>query len=227
LTGTFGSLASSTNYYIYAKSTDIYGGTNSTANSDSTTRATTATVTVQTGSLTYGWGAESSAFTEDTEVNKHIISGNTYRLTDAFAVPGWRAGDPGPYVGTETYTVTNVKVYARVVVSGINITSSSRSFIVEWSGASTSFASVNLTSPYYDGQQAPFNNNSGTLERSESAGFTLGYDNGRGGRLRFKGAGTIGTVQTSPSDERIRVRCEITMKKKTWTAFDTRGSYSY
>jgi hypothetical protein len=227
ITGTFGSLAASKDYYIYARSTDIYGGTNSMANSDSTTKPTTAIVTVQTGSLTYDWGAESAAFTEDTEANKHIISGNTYRSTDAFVVPGWRAGDPGPYVGTETYKVTDVKVFAKVVVSGINITSDKRSFIVEWSGARESFASVNLTSPYYDGEQAPFSNNSGTLERSESAGFTLGYDNGRGGRLRFKGAGTIVTVQTSPSDERIRVRCEITMRKKTWTATDTRGSYSY
>lgn len=42
LTGTFGGLAASKDYYIYARSSDIYGGTNSTASSPATTKATTA-----------------------------------------------------------------------------------------------------------------------------------------------------------------------------------------
>lgn len=50
ITGTFSSLLSGTEYRVYAMSTDIYGGANSTANSSATNATTVAT---QTGYQTY------------------------------------------------------------------------------------------------------------------------------------------------------------------------------
>jgi hypothetical protein len=219
LTGTFGSLAASTNYYIYATSTDIYGGANSTNDSPSKTEPTTGPVTVNYVTTTYDWGPEQNV--TDTATGTFTVSGNSFLDTYAFSVPGWRTGDARS-VGTETYRVTGVDVYARVVVTGINITSAARSFVLEWSGASTTATNADS----YNGSQAPFTTNSGTTERDESTGFTLGYDNGRGGKIRLDGTGSIGTVSTNP-DERIRVRCVIKMKKKVWTQTDTPGSYTY
>jgi hypothetical protein len=227
LTGTFGSLASSTNYYIYAKSTDIYGGTNSTANSSSTTRSTTATVTVQTGSLSYDWGAETNV--DDKQTGEFTVTGNTFtQVSSVFSVPGYRTRNLtiSPMVeGEETYKVTDVVVTAYVVIASLTLCTDSRYFRVDWSGAATSFPSSGQADTY-NALQAPFNQAGKDVVREESAGFTLGYDNGGGGRIRVRGDGSIGTWSTNP-DQRIRVRMIIKMKKKTWTKTDTRGSYSY
>jgi hypothetical protein len=221
LTGTFGSLAGSTNYYIYATSTDIYGGANSTNDSGSTTTATTGTVTVHYTITTYNWGAEENAFDEQT--GTFIVTGNTFSQVSGWEVPGYRTSYGTPGLGDGTYRVTGVTVRAWVVISGINITSSSRYFHVDWSGAQTSYGSASDT---YNALQAPFSTNSGTAIQSEGAGFTLQYDNGGGGRIRVRGAGSVGTYSTSP-DQRIRVQMTIAMKKKVWTQTNTPASYTY
>jgi hypothetical protein len=221
LTGTFGSLASSTNYYIYATSTDIYGGTNSTANSAATTLATTATVTVATSSTTYNWGAESNATNEQT--GEFTVTGNAFTQVSGWSVPGYRTRVGGPAEGEETFTVTDVEVRAYVVIASLTLCTTSRYFRVDWSGAATSYGTAADT---YNALQDPFNQAGKDVVRAESAGFTLGYDNGGGGRIRVRGDGSIGTWSTSP-DQRIRVRMIIKMKKKTWTKTVTAGSYSY
>lgn len=221
LTGTFGSLAGSTNYYIYATSTDIYGGANSTNDSGSTTTATTGTVTVNYTITTYDWGAEQNAYDEETGI--FVVTGNTFSQVSVWEVPGYRTSYGTPGLGDGTYRVTGVTVRAWVVINGINITSSSRYFHVDWSGAQTSYGSASDT---YNALQAPFSNNSGTAIQSEGAGFTLQYDNGAGGRIRVRGAGSVGTYSTSP-DQRIRVQMTIAMKKKVWTQTNTPASYTY
>ena len=222
LTGTFGSLAGSTDYYIYATSTDIYGGANSTNDSGSTRLPTTGPATVHYTVTTYDWGPEQNAETQETGV--FIVTGNTFsQVSGLFEVPGYRTSYGTPGLGDGTYRVTGVTVKAWVLINGINITSSGRSFHVDWSGAQTSFGSAADT---YDALQAPFSNNSGTGIQSEGAGFTLQYDNGGGGRIRVRGAGSIGTYSTSP-DQRIRVQMFISMKKKLWTQTNTPASYTY
>jgi len=215
LTGTFGSLAGGTNYYIYATSTDEYGGTNSTANSGSTTLATLSTYGGVDSYLFYDWGAEAN-YTAETGTFE--VTGNSFTQTSIYSLPGTSDNS-----GTQ-YKITSVRVEAWVVISGIYIASSSRSFHVDFSGTDTSASTSGGT---VAGNQSPWSTSSGTATQDKTMAWTLAYGNPGAGRIRVRGAGSIGTVQVTPTDQRIRVKVYITGKQKTWTLYSATRNYTY
>lgn len=223
LTGTFGSLAGSTSYYIYARSTDIYGGANSTANSSATYQTTTAQ---QTGSDTvyygaWGWGPEGadSAYTAQTGV--FDVTGNSFTQTSTYAIPGVNTASS---YGDRRYKITGLVIGARTGSSGTTICTSSRYFQVDFSGTSTSAGTGGGTR---SGLSAPWSNNSGTTEKTDDMSITaVDYGNAGAGRIRVLGNGSIGTWSTSP-DQRIYVRVYITGRQQEWTQYSYGRSWTY
>jgi hypothetical protein len=223
LTGTFGSLAASTNYYIYATSADIYGGANSTNDSSATTTTTTA---AQTGSDTvyygaWGWGPEGADSAYTAQTGLFDVTGNSFSQTSTYAIPG--VNTPTAY-GQRQYKIDALTIGAYTGSSGTTICTSSRYFRVDFSGTSTSAGTGGGTR---NGLSAPWNNNSGTTERQDGMSITaVGYGNAGAGRIRVRGDGSIGTWSTSP-DQRIYVRVYISGRQQEWTQYSYGRSWTY
>jgi hypothetical protein len=215
LTGTFSGLPASTGYYIFARSVDIYGGANSTADSASTSATTTAQQNGTDYYTAYRWSAESNW---SAETGTFEVTGNSFSQTSTFEMPGTSNES-----GTQ-YRTSSIRIEAWVVTTGINITSSGRSFIVDFSGTDTSASTSGGT---LNGFQAPWSNNSGLARQDKTMAWTLAYGNPGAGRIRVRGAGSIGTVQTSPTDQRIRVKVYMTGKQKTWESYIASRGYSW
>ena len=158
---------------------------------------------------TSNWGT-SEGYSDAT--GTFTVTGNSFSQTSGYAIPG--VGNTGPYSdGQRRYSISSLTIEAWVVITGITICTSSRSFLVDFSGTSTTAntnSSINCL-------QAPFSTNSGTTVRSLNwnvPDVNLGTAPG-GGRIRVRGAGSIGTWSTSP-DQRIRVRVNITGSQQRW-----------
>lgn len=223
LTGTFGNLAASTNYYIYATSTDIYGGANSTNDSSSTTLPTTAS---QPGSDTvyygaWGWGAEGSDSAYTAQTGLFDVTGNSFTQTSTYAIPGVNTATA---YGQRRYKIDSLTIGAYTGSSGTTICTTSRYFRVDFSGTSTSAGTGGGTR---SGLSAPWDNNSGTTERKDGMAITaVGYGNAGAGRIRVRGDGSIGTWSTNP-DQRIYVRVYITGRQQEWTQYSYGRSWTY
>lgn len=223
ITGTFGSLTSSTQYYIYATSYDIYGGANSSNNSSVTYATTTAT---QSGSETveygaWGWGTEGSDSAYTAQTGLFDVTGNSFTQTSTYAIPGVNTATA---YGQRRYKIDSLTIGAYTGSSGTTICTIKRYFWVDFSGTSTSAGTGGGTR---NGLSAPWDNNSGTTERKDGMAITaVGYGNAGAGRIRVRGAGEIGTWQTSP-DQRIYVRVYITGRQQEWTKYSYVRSWTY
>ena len=120
------------------------------------------------------------------------VNSNTSVQTFSYAIPD---------ANTQ---ITSLTVQASVGTTSANITSSSRSFTVSFSGTTTGTFSQTLS-----GLQSPWSTNPGTAVHSSTWDVTdTGYGVAGAGRIRVNGGGTIGTWSTNP-DQRIRVTVQI------------------
>lgn len=194
-----------TTYYFYTRSRNIDNDYIDSAWGSLTTTATQSYVWT-----TYGdnsdWGA-ATAYSDTT--GTFTITGNSFSQTSGYAIPGQNAGGSGHI----QYSITGLSIEAWVVISGITICTSSRNFLVDFSGTSTSAGTGGGTK---DCLVAPFSTNSGTTHRDLAWNITnVPFGNAGAGRIRVRGAGTIGTVATSP-DNRIRCIISITGQQRSW-----------
>jgi hypothetical protein len=122
-----------------------------------------------------------------------IVTGNTFQQISTYAIPD------------SITQITSLSIEGWVVVTGINICSVGRNFVVYFSGATTgTFSQSNNCN------SAPFTNNSGLTHQNKAFAVTAtGYNVTGAGKIRVNGGGTIGTWSTSP-DQRIRVVVNIT-----------------
>jgi len=121
------------------------------------------------------------------------VTGNTFVQTSIYSIP-------------DIYTqITALSIEGWVVITGINICSAGRNFVVYFSGATTvTFSQSNNCNT------APFTTNSGTTHQNKAFAVTAtGYNVTGAGKIRVNGGGTIGTWSTAP-DQRIRVIVNIT-----------------
>jgi hypothetical protein len=119
------------------------------------------------------------------------VTGNAFTQTSTYAIPD------------NDTQITSLTVNAAVGTTSVATTSTSRSFTVGFSGATTNTYGQSLT-----GLQAPWSTNPGTAFRSLTWNVAdTGYGLVGAGRVRVNGAGTISTWS---SDQRIRVTVTIT-----------------
>jgi|LakMenEpi03Aug12_release.lakeMendotaPanAssembly.Ray.scaffolds.fasta_scaffold00827_35 hypothetical protein len=107
------------------------------------------------------------------------VTGNTFSQTSV------------TYISSNDWYVNRLSVSARTatLASSINITSTGRSFFVDFSGSTTGTFGQSLS-----GSQSPWNNNNASITRSLSWDVNdVNYGNNGNGRVRVRGAGTIGT----------------------------------
>lgn len=149
-----------------------------------------------------GYGVASSVITNTAPATQYYYTYNPNPLTAGNGVQLYQTGTFN--VTGNTYTQTSVtfissndwyvnrlSVSARTatLASSINITSTGRSFFVDFSGSTTGTFSQSLS-----GSQSPWNNNNASIARSLSWDVAdVNYDNNNNGRIRVRGAGTIGT----------------------------------
>ena len=212
--GSYRTLLASETYYVFTRTWNADGDYVDSAEASVVTTATQSyNVVVDTSYYvtvdTSSWGGN-EAYSDVT--GTFTVTGNGFTQTSVYAIPG--VGNTGPYSdGQRRYSISSLDIEAWVVITGINITTSSRNFIVDFSGTSTTAntdSSINCL-------QAPFSNNSGTTIRSlgwNVPDVSIGTAPG-GGRIRVRGAGSIATWSTSP-DQRIRVRVSITGSQQRW-----------
>lgn len=218
ITGTFNGLSALTGYYIFARSYDIYGGTNSENDSSATSQTTVGNKIGSDIVTTYDWGPESNY---NAQTGLFTVTGNAFSQTSTYSIPGVNTATA---VGQITYRITRLDIGAYTGSSGTTIATSSRFFRVDFSGTDTSASTTGGTR---SGNTNPWNITSGTTEQQDQMTITaVGYGNAGAGRIRVRGDGSIGTFSTSP-DQRIYVRVYITGKQKTWTAFYTSRNWSY
>ena len=107
------------------------------------------------------------------------VTGNTFSQTSV------------TFISSNDWYVNRLSVSARTatLASSINITSTGRSFFVDFSGSTTGTFGQSLS-----GSQSPWNNNNASIARSLSWDVTdVNYGNNGNGRIRVRGAGTIGS----------------------------------
>ena len=107
------------------------------------------------------------------------VTGNTFSQTSV------------TFISSNDWYVNRLSVSARTatLASSINITSTGRSFFVDFSGSTTGTFGQSLS-----GSQSPWNNNNASIARSLSWDVTdVNYGNNDNGRIRVRGAGTIGS----------------------------------
>jgi hypothetical protein len=205
----------SIDYYVFTRTWNTDG--------DYKDSAVSAVITT-TPTRSYGWVVDTSnwggASAYNDQTGEFVVTGNTYSNVSAYFIPGQNAGG----VGHIQYSITSLTIQARVVITGITICTSSRNFLVDFSGTSTSAGTgggtQNCLTP-------PFSNNSGTATRSLSWNVgDVGFGNAGAGRIRVRGAGSIGTWSTSP-DQRIRVRVLITGEQRSWVVSSRTDTYYY
>ena len=156
---------------------------------------------------TSNWQAEQDY---SAETGTFIITGNSYSNTSGYSIPGVNTANNGD----TQYMIQSLRIEAWVPDAGTTICTSSRNFNVDFSGTSTSAGTGGGT---ISALQAPFSNNSGpTRNRFLSWNVAdVGYAFPGAGRIRIRGAGSIGTWSTSP-DQRIRAIVYITGKRRTY-----------
>jgi hypothetical protein len=212
-------LLASETYFVFTRTWNTDGDYVDSAEASVTTTATQSyNVVVDTSYYvtvdTSSWGGDES-YSDQT--GTFTVTGNTFSQTSVYALPGVTATGTtcaGCPDGTRRYSISHLTIRARVVVTGINITTSSRNFIVDFSGTSTSAGTGGGT---IDCLRSPFSTSSGTAEQSlqwNTPTVAMGAAAG-GGRIRVRGAGSIGTVSTSP-DQRIRVIVNISGFQQRW-----------
>jgi hypothetical protein len=166
---------------------------------------------------TSGWEAEQNY---NTETGQFTVTGNSFSQTSVYAIPGVNTNNNGDV----QYKIESLTIEGWLVITGVTICTSSRSFLVDFSGTSTSAGTgggtQNCLTP-------PFSNNSGTTRRQLAWNVgDVGYGNAGAGRIRVRGAGSIGTWSTSP-DQRIRVIVYISGKSRRWQTSGYTVSQSY
>lgn len=107
------------------------------------------------------------------------VTGNTFSQTSV------------TFITSDDWYVNKLNVSARTatLATSINITSSSRSFLVDYT-----FATTGTFSQVFNGQSSPFNNNNASTTRNVDVDIgDVNYGNNGDGRIRVRGAGSIGT----------------------------------
>lgn len=224
LSGEFSGMSANVEHYIFARSVDIYGGTNSTNDSSATYRFT---VAAQSGSevIYYGaWGwanVENAQGSYSAQTGLFTVTGNSFSQTSTYSIPGVNTASS---YGDKRYKITGLTIGAYTGSSGTTICTSSRYFQVDFSGTSTSAGTGGGTR---SGLSAPWSNNSGTTERQDGMSITaVDYGNAGAGRIRVLGNGSIGTWSTSP-DQRIYVRVYISGNQQEWIQFSYTRYWTY
>jgi hypothetical protein len=205
-----------TTYYFYTRSRNIDNDYIDSAWGSLTTTATQSYVWTTYGDNS-NWGP-TTAYSDTT--GTFIITGNSFSQTSGYAIPGSNSNS-----GTQ-YSITSLSIEAWVVITGITICTSSRNFLVDFSGTSTSAGTGGGTQNCL---VAPFSNNSGTTHRDLAWNVdNVGFGNAGAGRIRVRGAGSISTWSTSP-DQRIRCIVAITGQQRTWvpSSYPINTTYYY
>ena len=221
--GSYRTLLASETYYVFTRTWNTDGDYVDSAEASVVTTATQSyNVIVDTSYTVYDdtsyWGANES-YTGTT--GTFTVTGNSFSQTSGYAIPGvGETGStcPGCPDGTRRYSVSSLTIRANVVITGINITTSSRNFIVDFSNTGTTAS----TAATIDCLRAPFSTNSGTAQQSlnwTAPSVPIGSGAG-GGRVRIRGAGSIATWSTSP-DQRIRVIVEMNGNQQRWNVQTT------
>jgi hypothetical protein len=179
--------------------------------------STGANLTFSTFTDTSGWSAE-SAYSASTGV--FTITGNTFTQTSGYVLPGVNTNNNGDV----QYRISNVRLYARTGSAGTTICTSSRYFLADFSGTSTTAGTAGGSK---NALASPWSTNSGTTYQSQLQGWTLGYGNAGAGRLRCRGQGSIATWQVTPSDQRIYAYFDITGFSRTWVTSGYTTTYYY
>ena len=124
-----------------------------------------------------------------------IVNGNGFSQISTYAIPN------------SLTQITSLSIEGWVVITGINICSAGRNFIVYFSGATTGTYSQSNNC-----NSAPFTTNSGTTHQFKSWDvIDTGFNVTGAGKIRVNGGGTIGTWSAPPAaDQRIRVIVNIT-----------------
>lgn len=149
-----------------------------------------------------GYGVASSIITNTAPATQYyytynpdpLTAGNGVQLyqTGTFNVTGNTFSQTSvTFISSNNWYVNRLSVSARTatLATSINITSTGRSFFVDFSGSTTGTFSQSLS-----GSQSPWNNNNASVARILSWDVTdVNYDNNNNGRIRVRGAGTIGT----------------------------------
>lgn len=195
----------SLNYYVFTRTFNTDGDyKDSAVSAVITTTATQSYVWATYGDNSY-WGTEADWMGQ---TGQFTVTGNSFSQTSGFVIPGENTGG----AGNSRYSVTSLDIEAWVGTS-VTICTASRSFLVDFSGTSTSAGTGGGTQ---DCRTPPFSNNSGTTHRTLAWNVAnVPYGNAGAGRIRVRGAGSIGTWSTSP-DERIRVIVYVYGKTQDW-----------
>lgn len=159
------------NVYVITYNNDGYGVASSTITN--TAPAPQTYYTYNPNPLTAGNGVQLY------QTGTFNVTGNTFTQTS------------GTYISSNDWYVNRLSVSARTatLASSINITSTGRSFFVDFSGSTTGTFGQSLS-----GSQSPWNNNNASITRSLSWDVNdVNYGNNGNGRVRVRGAGTIGT----------------------------------
>ncbi len=216
--GSYRTLLASETYYVFTRTWNTDGDYVDSAEASVVTTATQSyNVVVDTSYTVYddtsSWGGN-EAYNDST--GTFTVTGNSFTQTSGYSIPGVsQTGStcPGCPDGTRRYSVASLTIRANLVISGVTICTSSRSFIVDFSNTGTSAstaASISCLTP-------PFSNSSGTAQQSlnwTAPSVPIGSGAG-GGRVRVRGAGSVGTWSTSP-DQRIRVIVEMNGNQQRW-----------
>jgi hypothetical protein len=181
-----------------------------TYNSDGYSRETTGSHTVLARqSYTYDAWSPEADYTGQT--GTFVVNANTFTQESNWSLPGVNTQN----VGDTQYRVTSLTIEAWVVISGINITTASRRFYVDW----VTGTDINVSTSTKDCLVTPFSTNSGTTHRSlDWNASNIDYGNATKGRVRVRGGGTTGTYSTNP-DQRIRVIVYMNGKSRTYTTY--------
>ena len=169
---------SSNTYYVYVRTYNNDAYYVQSAIASFTTAALVPYYVYNPASLTFANGVQLY------QTGQFTVTGNTFSQISTI------------YITSNDWYVNKLNVSARTatLATSITIVSSSRNFLVDYSFATTGGFTTVLNALTTSG--TPFTANAGTTRNMNLDIADVNYDNNNNGRVRVRGAGTIGTWAT-------------------------------